>query len=152
MELGLGEGGVRIRLPDGRPVFERRHIRKEDGSMYMRRWCLNLPWGCSLRVHRFHQADELFHDHPFDFAAVAVWGGGLELLGVPMANYARRVRLFVPRLYKAEDSHCVTRCEGMWTLVAAGRYRRDWRFNIPGRGWVPWREVDKWNTYDHEKG
>lgn len=115
--------------------------------MYMRRWCLNL-FGFSARVHRFHKSDDLFHDHPFWFVAMAIWGTGTELMGVPNAHWERRIRLFQPRFYSAKASHCVTACEGLWTLVLAGRYRKPWGFFLKDKGWVHWREIDKWNTYE----
>ena len=128
-----------------RPLFERRHIRTKEGAMYMRRWCLNV-FGVSLRLHRFHEPDNRFHDHPFDFMAVTLWGKAKEALGTPDNHVMRKVRLFVPRFYKADSPHCVVECLGMWTLVVTGRFKRLWGFYTED-GWVPWHEIDTWNIY-----
>ena len=123
-------------------VFERRHVRKQStGEMYMRRWCLNL-FGWTIRIHRFLKPDDLWHDHPFDFWALTLWGGAKELFPDREPRY---VLPFGVRRYKAEDVHCVTACEGMVTLIVAAPRRREWGFVIDGV-WRHWRDVDTVNT------
>ena len=110
-------------------MIKRRHIQRVEGESYMRRWCVRLPFGFEIRLHVFDSPDDSYHDHPWWFVAVAVRGSGAERLGVSEKDSRERViRLFVPRFYRATDSHSVTRVDRLVTVVLCGRRIRRWGF------------------------
>lgn len=112
---------------------------------YLTRWTI---WGKrfsdtprhNVFLHLFHRGDAepYFHDHPWAFWSLILWGGywehseqgriwygPLSLIRRP-AHWAHRVEL-------PEGRRC-------WTLIWCGPKTRSWGFHCPERGWIGWRE------------
>ncbi len=55
-------------------------LARRDLEGYMRRWVLSLPGGWKLRLHHIERADDhlFYHDHPFSFVSVVLWGWYVE--------------------------------------------------------------------------
>lgn len=107
------------------------------GRLYLTRWTVPLPFGRAVYVHRFHESDvPVFHDHPWRFVSVVLWGGYREHR--PGVSWKRRGFGSVA-FRRAEDLHFVTLFgKTAWTLVLRGRKRREWGFMTEG-GWKHWR-------------
>lgn len=121
---------------------------------YMTRWIVQTPWG-TVRLHHIQAPDphEEYHDHPWSFVSVVLWGSYVE--NCP----SRPVRVFVRPPWRfrwatvhvrgplsvafrrATDRHTISWISpgGVWTLVVTGPRVRSWGFHT-SRGWVPWRE------------
>ena len=108
-----------------------------DGSKYLSRWFLfdkyRMPY--TPRLHRFHSSDEeVPHDHPSDFFAIALWGWARELLYKRDENddvvfdRERWVLPFVPRRTRAETIHRIVEPRVLITIVVFLAYRRQWGF------------------------
>lgn len=139
-------------MPRGRRYFfnladwlncYRSDILNKDGTTYMERWILQLPFGRMLRLHHILTSDDdrHLHDHPFDFWTM--------LLNVPyVENIPGQDRKQVfhqrfpwrPRYVKAETLHRLILLWGpVWTLVYTGPIRRVWGFDVDGT-WTDWRK------------
>ena len=84
-----------------------------------------------LRTPRFtvylHQLDAPVahaqcHDHPWDFVALLLWGGYWEYLHGRWTRRRPGEVLWRP----AETSHNVVTRGVSWSVIVAGRKRRDW--------------------------
>lgn len=120
-----------------------------DGSPYMRRWVLEARW-FTVRLHHILREDydrTTFHDHPWSFVSVLLWGAYIERQ--PGGRSAMRVgfncwpwrprRVVIAR--PAEALHRITWVqpgEGAWTVVLTGPKRRVWGF-VEETAWVEWR-------------
>jgi hypothetical protein len=107
----------------------------ESGELYLTRYVLlECRWGAVL-VHRFHASDvPPYHDHPWDFASIVLWGGYIEHMrngpSIPR-------RMGSVALRRAEDAHLVELTKNpTWTLILKRAKRRTWGFFRPD-GWVP---------------
>ncbi len=107
---------------------------------YMRRWILRTPWG-TLRLHNIMRSDEGrdFHDHPFHFTSLILWGGYTEhrpgcnesACGCQSYGHGDIIRR------KATDIHRLELLNGSaWTLVLSSRYLRVWGFLLKTGEWV----------------
>lgn len=108
---------------------------------YLTRWTLlGKRYGGSRRVflHWFHRGDEepYFHDHPWAFVSVILWGGYYEETPTGRHWYGPGSVLVRP----AEWRHRVVLHEGRqaWTLVLSGPKTRGWGFWCDS-GWIPWK-------------
>jgi hypothetical protein len=131
-------------------LFERHDIGRKGLDRYLTRWVL---WGRrgkdGLRrngdgpkvfLHCFHRGDAepYFHDHPWPFWSLILWGGywehapsGKRWCG-PL-SLLRRPAEWQHRVEVPQGKRC-------WTLLFVGRAVRRWGFLCPGKGWLPWRQ------------
>lgn len=112
------------------------------GGDYMHRWHI-LPRNAiqNLYLHHLLRDDEdVFHDHPWDSTSFIIKGGFIE--HTPEGSFQRRAGDVIHR--KAEDLHWLElRKDPLQTSVSlffTGPKRRDWGFQCPERGWVPWQQ------------
>ena len=100
----------------------------------------------STRLHHIlrSDADDDFHDHPFDFVSVLLTAGYLEHLpGSADQPFPSRT-VYHPRFsvvrHKAGAFHRLELVDGpVWTLCFTSKRLKSWGFLTP-RGFVPWRE------------
>jgi hypothetical protein len=112
-----------------------------NGSPYMIRWSLWLPFGCRLMLHHIlrSDSDRVLHDHPWAFMSVVLWGGYTE-----QTRDRRKWRgVGSVGAYPAEHQHRVILDNGTpaWSLVLRGRRVREWGFIDAEGRWT------KWTTY-----
>jgi hypothetical protein len=120
---------------------------RHDIGDYMRRWILQTPLG-TLRLHHIMRPDDArdFHDHPWSFVSLVVWGWYIEerpgwpVLG-ELRPVIRRRRIGGLAHRRATDLHAITHVApgGCWTAVISGPRVRRWGFQTPS-GWVYWRD------------
>lgn len=107
-----------------------------DGRKYLSRWFFfnKHKHPSTPRVHLFHSSDEeVPHDHPSDFFAVALWGWAWEWLyawddGNLVFRRKRLVLPFIPRITRAETIHRIVDPKNLLTVVVFKRYKRQWGF------------------------
>lgn len=124
-------------------------IERSDG-LYLRRWVLFEPrrrwvWGSlagwRLLFHEFHRVDEdeCFHDHPWRFWTLVLWGGYEE--ETPDGHR----RTYPGRVYyrPAKYRHKITRlfARRVYTLVVTAPRERAWGFIPPHalHRWIHWK-------------
>jgi hypothetical protein len=124
---------------------ERFNISRKGVPTYLTRWTLlGARFGSERRrklfLHCFYRGDfePYFHDHPWPFWSLVLWGGYWEHTATGRRWYGplsllRRPAHWAHRVELPPNQRC-------WTLVWAGRKERSWGFLCPGRGWIPWRE------------
>jgi hypothetical protein len=136
-------------------------------GQYMRRYIFKHPRG-TVRLHNIRQSDEGrdFHDHPWEFTSLILWGGYVEHRpGCDCAEYiAPWIKAFwkypngACRYYgpgsivrvRAEDFHRLELVNGpAWTLVVTGPYRRNWGFQTRD-GWICHEDYHR-SYYQREK-
>lgn len=102
-------------------------------------------------LHCFHRGDAepYFHDHPWPFWTLILWGGYWEYTpsspdeapaaGPQVGRWYGPLRLL---RRPAEWRHRVELPEGRrcWTLIWCGPKVRSWGFWCPRTGYLPWRE------------
>lgn len=113
---------------------------------YMRRWILRTRFG-TLRLHNILRSDNrtAYHDHPFWFLSLILWGGYLE--STPKVDKVYRAPSLVA--HSPEDLHFLTVWRSTWTLVVTGPYVREWGFRPPSYfgnysdlgDWVHWKDA-----------
>lgn len=123
-------------------LFTRYDITRPDFPLYLTRWdVLDNRFGSGWRlfVHLFHRGDaeNYFHDHPWSFWSLILWGGYWEHTENGRFWYGPLKLLRRP----AEWRHRVETPEGKrcWTLVWTGEKYRSWGFWCPS-GFLPWRK------------
>lgn len=123
-------------------LFTRYDISRPGVPTYLTRWdVLGNRFGAGLKlfIHLFHRGDaELyFHDHPWPFWSLILWGGYWEHTESGRSWYRPGRLLRRP----AEWRHRVELPEGRrcWTLIWTGAKVRSWGFWCP-RGFLPWRQ------------
>lgn len=136
-------------------------IERAPGEQYLLRWWV-IPrnnW-FNIYLHKFLLSDEpVFHDHPYSWLSVILWGGYTEVRW-PSSFSIRKAGSV--RYGRAEDLHYIelfadwkNMRNGMpgskpaWTLFITGERRRMWGFRLK-EGWVPWTE--RVSTGSSEKG
>lgn len=123
---------------------------------YLTRWTLlgkRFGQGGKLYLHCFHRGDaeSYFHDHPWPFWSLILWGGyweftpGKGATWAPSCPVGQHRRWYGPlRLLRrpAQWRHRVELPAGRrcWTLVWTGARERSWGFWCPAKGWRHWRE------------
>ena len=129
--------------------FGARHITGKDGSYYMKRWMFWCPW-FGVRIHKICRSDagRDFHDHPWDFVSIGLWGSYTEWVpgsppqgGSPFFQWPYRYTAPFINKKSAEALHRLELQAPVWTLVFTGPKRRTWGFQTP-TGWVHWRDYD----------
>ena len=111
---------------------------------YLTRWTLlGKRFGTDrgkVFLHLFHRgdADPYFHDHPWAFWSLILWGGYWEETPTGKKWYGMGRLLRRP----AEWKHRVELPPGRkcWTLIWCGPKSRSWGFWSPECGFVPWRQ------------
>ena len=124
-----------------------REIYGEDGTLYLSRYRVlgwmpgsNWRWPVSIYLHNIHRADldDAEHNHPWN------WAVSLILHGAYLETRGGSVRWRVAGQLNKLDANTFHRIEavqgGVWTLFVVGPKGKSWGFNVPGRGFVPWRE------------
>ena len=119
---------------------------RRDGRPYLTRYHL-LRWPClGVYVHKFHDSDDPpYHDHPWSFFSVVLWGGYVEHRKeerlLPCERTSRWVFWDVVRrslsvgYRRATDLHYVRLLrKPTWTLVICFKKFRIWGFHDGGRG------------------
>jgi hypothetical protein len=116
----------------------------------MSRWILRTPW-FTLRLHHIKRGDEGrdFHDHPFSFLSLILWGGytehrpckteGIEVkfcqACVSNPRYSERYGPGSIVRRRAQDFHRLELTNGpAWTFVITSSYFREWGF-LTSKGW-----------------
>ena len=127
-------------------MFARWGLYRSDIGDYMHRWILRTPW-FTLRLHHILRSDagRDFHDHPFSFVSLILWGGYIEhrppcLCGTGAPDTL--CRRFGPGSIvrrRAADLHRLELAAPAWTFVIATPYFRKWGFQTKA-GWVPFDE------------
>ena len=123
-----------------REVFE---IGRKGLDRYLTRWTLwgrRFGEGSKVFLHLFHRGDAepYFHDHPWPFWSLILWGGYWEESEAGRKWYGPGRLLRRP----AEWRHRVELPPGRkcWTLIWCGVRVRSWGFWCPGTGFLPWRQ------------
>lgn len=122
----------------GRQRFE---IGRGDDGKYLTRWMLlGKRDGASryrLMLHHFQRSDlDTFHDHPWWFVSLILWGGYWEETPAGRKWYRPGRLLFRP----AEWRHRVEIRGECWTLILTGPKVREWGFWCPS-GWRHWTKA-----------
>lgn len=130
------------------------HIKKPDGSSYLRRLrIVETPW-FGLLLHHIDGPDTEAdpHDHPWWFASMVLRGGYTEAVWPLASLQFGKVRNSWPRwtihTMPLESAHRIINLDpGTITLVVHGRRVKNWGFwtwgKNPGgdlRSWIPWTE------------
>jgi hypothetical protein len=144
----------------------RRDIIDDAGTLYLSRFLVlgdmmarRVPF--TVYLHRFHRPDEdrALHNHPWPWAVSLILTGGYaehrrpeqfyahspdgkHTMRVSMGNLtqARWLRAGSLNFLRGDTFHRVAELDGeTWTLFVVGRKKQPWGFDVPGRGFVPWR-------------
>lgn len=110
---------------------------------YMRRWVLNFGI-FSIRLHHWYSSDDdrYFHDHPWWFITLVIFGGYTDVSPKGEERMKRWRMKYRPALHK----HTVKVDKGgCWTLLITGSQIRKWGF------WVK-NKFKKANKYFLERG
>lgn len=103
-------------------------------------------FGRMLVLHHFRPHTETeFHDHPWDFRTLVLWGSYIDE-SLDQQGRVIRDRLVAgsTRFRPAAHAHR-TRCKGnVWTLVLTSRKKRNWCKGTP-EFWVCDGEVEAFN-------
>lgn len=125
-------------------------ITDQDGSPYLIRRSLTLPFGYRLKLHHILRSDHdrHLHDHPWGFVSIVLWGGYYEEIEVPdpfmddgvpwRVQVWRRVGSIAVRRAKHKHRVILRRDRPAWTLILRGRRVREWGFWTEC-GWQQWR-------------
>lgn len=137
-----------------------REIRDEGGTLYLRRYRIvgsmdgRHPWfPFTAYLHQFHRPDQDrdLHNHPWPWAVSLVLAGGYrEIRHVPgsvagrtlsQPTFSRWMRAGMVNVLHANTFHRVAELapEETWTLFLVARKVQAWGYDVPGRGFVPWR-------------
>jgi hypothetical protein len=134
----------------------KREICAEDGKLYLVRyllhgWSPDAPDADSagnVYLHNILLPDQderhVLHNHPWSWALSNVLHGWYveERQRQPgSALYCRSVVPGQPNELKADTFHRITDVSpDCWSLVLTGPKTQSWGFDVPGRGFIPWRE------------
>lgn len=145
--------------------FRRFRLRREDGTLYLNRWGMEIPGVGGVLLHRMDAPDPdiALHDHPWSFVSIILAGGYTEerALTRDAARFAlaaekyevgdhlqrgeivERRRWSVRRL-GLEECHRITHLAGKvsWSLVIHGPRRWPWGF-WTAKGWVHYRQHER---------
>ena len=111
-----------------------------EGSKYMERWIMKLPFGRMLRLHHICRADTARdpHDHPFDFFSLVLRGGYHEHLTEPDRYCYRRAGSVCYRPH--HTLHTIAGVdENTWTLVWAIERQPSWGFKVNPYTHIDWK-------------
>ena len=108
---------------------------------YFHRWIADFG-AFTVRLHHWHGSDDAraFHDHPYSFTTVVLWGGYTDVS--PAGS--DRLRMGSIRRRAAEYRHTVSDAiPGTWTLLFTSGRKRHWSF------WVGDRKVSRDRYFKH---
>ncbi len=138
-----------------------REIRDEGGTLYLSRYRIvgsmtgRHPWfPFTAYLHRFHRPDQDrdLHNHPWPWAVSLVLVGGYrEIRHVPgsvpsrllnQPTLSRWLTAGMLNVLHGNTFHRVAELapEETWTLFLVARKVQAWGYDVPGRGFVPWRQ------------
>lgn len=137
-------------------TLAKREIVAEKGIVYLERYLIHgwspaspkdAPPGVSLYLHHILLPDQddphVLHNHPWR------WAHSTILHGWYAEERPHKLGGFVSRSYptgssntlEPETFHRITSVShDCWTLFLTGPKVKSWGFDVPGRGFVPWRE------------
>lgn len=102
------------------------------GSLYLRRFFVAKIAGWELVVHKICRpdADAALHDHPSDFATLALRAGYVEQVLHPDGVKEETLVRGQLRFRSSDHTHRISRILGpeAWTLVVRGPKNRSWGF------------------------
>ena len=117
-----------------------------DGSPYLTRRELLRIGQFRVYLHRFHRADAdpEFHDHPWSFLSVLLWGGYVEEELTVAGIVRRHARPFTVRFRGARRAHRIAALPNgeALSVIITGPKVGDWGFWRPvhdGLEYIPWR-------------
>lgn len=140
-----------------------REIKDDAGTLYLARFRVlgdmqARSWfPLTVYLHRFHRPDEdrVLHNHPWPWAVSWILSGGYrEERRIPAEAFAELGEPLTPpglvinrwlragslNFLRGDTFHRVAELDGeTWTLFVVGRKHQAWGFDVPGRGFVPWR-------------
>lgn len=128
-----------------RKILPYRIVRHDD---YMVRFFL---WGSrgftdsntgrSLRLHHILSSDDddAFHDHPYDFTSLILWGGYTEHRP---HQPSKQYHMFNINKMNKYDYHRLELKKPGWTLVWCGPRKKNWGFwsGNPNDSPIPWQD------------
>jgi hypothetical protein len=132
-----------------------RQIADAGGTLYLERYrvigAMNgrhrwFPF--TVYLHRFHRPDldRALHNHPWPWAFSLVLAGGYDELRPGLADWWHSVRTLKAgsvNWLRGYTFHRVAELHGeTWTLFVVGRKVQAWGYDVPGRGFVPWRQFE----------
>lgn len=109
------------------------HVRILDisqSTLYLERWSMRLPFGCSIKVHHILRPDDdrCQHNHPWSFWTFVLWGGYIEQVAEHNVRHhmkwlhgAWRPHGFRHRIIELPRGHS-------WTLILVGKTQSTWGF------------------------
>lgn len=102
----------------------------EWGLGTLMRITVKLPFGRKVMLHHFQPHRELeWHDHPWDFTTIVLWGGYTdESLGDWTVGEIRTDHLRMGSVRRRRATHAHRTCseKGALTLVFTSEKKRDW--------------------------
>lgn len=111
---------------------------------YLKRWYLETPWW-SVRLHHWLAGDDprYFHDHPWNFWTIVLWGTVYEKQlitntateGFSGTSFHHRKFSDGFKYFAAEYKHIVSIDRSTWTLMFTGPKKRRWGFIVDGK-WI----------------
>lgn len=137
-----------------------RYVIEINGDQYLVRYRLfkrPAMFGWPERRYYLHHilrsdADREYHDHPWDFSSLVLWGsyrehrrtwdgeeGWIEMR--PWLSFAKR---------KAGDLHRVELDRPCWTFVVTGPKEHNWGFVGSNNEWIHWEEYEN-NRHENEQ-
>lgn len=152
--MSLDDDDLAEYLNDVSKELRVRKIPREDGKPYMTRYDIHgwMPedgdkkYPLSIYLHRFHAPDydPAPHNHPWEWArSFILTGGYIEHRFDPESreSVVSEVRSGSLNRIEANTFHTITSLlRETWTLFSAGPKTGSWGFQVPGRGYVPWRD------------
>lgn len=138
-----------------------REIHDDAGTLYLQRFRIvgdmmaRHDWfPFTAYLHRFHRPDEdrVLHNHPWPWAVSCILAGGYReersaeaVFGMSSPQHVSRwLRAGSLNLLRGDTFHRVAELDGeTWTLFIVGRKHQNWGFDVPGRGFVPWRQHEE---------
>lgn len=101
----------------------------EIGEQFTR-WTLKTPWG-NVLLHRMYAPVKHahYHDHPWNFWSIVLWGGYEEVIRGGITEWRRPGSI---RYRTAETAHITTTYDRgvSWSLCFTGPKIREWRGDI----------------------
>lgn len=111
----------------------------EESGPLMVRYVIHRYTKFNVYLHNLRRSDAgmIYHDHPWGFVSIIIWGGYIEETPTRRRHYGVGRVLFRP----ARWIHRIEIERPAWTLIIAQRASREWGFHTP-TGFSPWREYD----------
>jgi hypothetical protein len=111
-------------------------------TLYLRRFFLTpRSWPIRIFLHFIARSDDdrHLHDHPWSFASLIFKGEYHE--ETKIENVTHEILYSAPsfRIMKAEHAHKIHLSSPVWSLIFAGKARRQWGFYTDD-GWINWRQ------------